>query len=103
MPSKEEIQRQIDENAHRILAERQVREVNQKLAQAKKLRLEYMLHLNDLGLHEGVRLDYTPKGMFPRIEVGPLTPEQSAEARTNIEDALSQLSNTSTDSGLITD
>lgn len=51
-------------------------EHEQKVHQARSLRLEYLRKLLDLGLIEQTTMSITPTGILPQITMVELTPEQ---------------------------
>jgi len=87
----QERRHQIDEHAKRIVLEREEREAKEKVRLANKARCEYLLKLNDLGLHEQVILHASPKGILPTTQVVPLSAEHAREARKMIDQSLAEL------------
>lgn len=82
----------VAEKLNRDREEREIKDQKEKLQKAKRLHLDYLLKLNDLGLHENIVINYTPKGMFPTMQVITLEGEEKAKVRKDIERMIADLS-----------
>lgn len=71
--------------------ERLKREHDDKMKKAQRFRFDYLLKLNDLGLHERVILQYGAQALSPRIQVVPIEGNDRLQARQAIEDQIAAL------------